>query len=651
MPDEKISVNQIKEWMKGGAIIENPKQKWMEGGAIIENQKQTEIIKALNKFIPKAYRDIFLKIQIQKNINGGISEQDFLEQIQLIRAIELQEHKTIRTLLGINPVNDDEIDQKIFESKTKELFPKVSEYLTFLADNSGLLTYTKYFPEQPPQSPVADYTITDLDLNPLQSAIVHKNANDVKNRLGKNSTVPVDEIKEALLVLVAQTHNDIDIGPIQNTLTTLVSLIKANDKQNVLNAHNSDGQTLLMLAIKQIGSNPTGYGNLAIVNFLIKNGADVNAVDNDGNTALMLAAKNGNITLLLQNKAEAEAEAAVKDKAEAEAAVKDKAEAAVKRVDVDIVKLLLDKGADAKAVAKDGTTALMLAAEKGSLEIVESLLDKAADVKAVAEDGTTALSLAVASKKLNLVTEVLKDDSATTLLNIKGKRGMTPLLIAAMDNSTEIVKRLVEAGADVNIATGSPVSNVSSNDNKVSSNDNDPVISDKYFSDTPLAIAVRNHNVEMVNALLEANPKPNLKIWDQAGNTPLILAMRIQVPKSQEQSQINIAKALIDAGSVNYPDSNGYMPLDWCQALCLKANFDPSNQIDKSLKRHKANSGNNQLTLLSRYSTIPLQLPPSTTTDESVTNRSIGTVRVAAGGKTNKRGAIPPGPTGPTGRH
>ena len=62
----------------------------------------------------------------------------------------------------------------------------------------------------------------------------------------------------------------------------------------------------------------------------------------------------------------------------------------------EIVKALLDKGADVNAKSKDGVTALMWASQDGHTEIVKALLiDKGADVNAKSEKGWTAFDVCI----------------------------------------------------------------------------------------------------------------------------------------------------------------------------------------------------------------------------------------------------------------
>ena len=72
-------------------------------------------------------------------------------------------------------------------------------------------------------------------------------------------------------------------------------------------------------------------GDIDTVRTLLAKGADVNAEDNDGNTALMASAKNGH---------------------------------------TNIVQVLLKQGADVNAKTKSGETALMIAKKMGHEEIV-----------------------------------------------------------------------------------------------------------------------------------------------------------------------------------------------------------------------------------------------------------------------------------------
>ena len=72
---------------------------------------------------------------------------------------------------------------------------------------------------------------------------------------------------------------------------------------------------------------------------------------------------------------------------------------ASERGDAEVVKLLLENGADPNAGDTSGYTALMFASYSGDLEIAKLLVKKGADVNARDKDGWTALMFASIEKK------------------------------------------------------------------------------------------------------------------------------------------------------------------------------------------------------------------------------------------------------------
>ena len=95
---------------------------------------------------------------------------------------------------------------------------------------------------------------------------------------------------------------------------------------------------------------------ITVKNLLAKSeGIDINAVDEDGNTALMLAA-------FFAKK--------------------------------DIVRALLDAGADVNVKNKKGNTALIIAAWHGRINMVKLLLAKGVDINVKDKYGNTALKIA-----------------------------------------------------------------------------------------------------------------------------------------------------------------------------------------------------------------------------------------------------------------
>ena len=148
--------------------------------------------------------------------------------------------------------------------------------------------------------------------------------------------------------------------------------------------------------------------NTAEVQKLLGEGADANAKDKAGWTALIWAAYFGR---------------------------------------TDTVRTLLEKGADVNAKGKDGMTALMNAASADYQDIVHSLLEKGANVNAKDNDGWTPLFWAAFSGHTDIVRALLEKGANVNAIDDSGK---TALMSAAVRGHTDTVRTLLEKGADVN---------------------------------------------------------------------------------------------------------------------------------------------------------------------------------------------------------
>ena len=150
-------------------------------------------------------------------------------------------------------------------------------------------------------------------------------------------------------------------------------------------------------------------GDIDAVKWLIAVGADVNATDNVGNTALISAAAEGYSA---------------------------------------IVEMLLKAGADVDAQTLHGYrgwSALMYAAREGHADIVRLLLDAGADVNATLFSGTTALMDAASGGYPDIVRLLLAQPDID--VNAQDNNGGTALMAAG---EGDVVRLLLAAGADVN---------------------------------------------------------------------------------------------------------------------------------------------------------------------------------------------------------
>jgi ankyrin repeat protein len=262
------------------------------------------------------------------------------------------------------------------------------------------------------------------------------------------------------------------------------------------NETGSQGVTPLM--------NAAAIGSLEAMKLLVERGAEVNAENAFGSTALMWSAH-----------------------------------------DPGKVRFLLDHGADVNKVTKTGRTALMIAAlSHPSAETVSMLLKRGADPSRVDERGNNAFLSAVAG-----------DDPATIRLladfagdvNRPDPVGVTPLMVAAEMRNIDAVKVLLEKGADVNAVSISDSPRLRVRNGKV-----------KTGAFTPLIMAATYGRPELVKLLLDAGADVNAV--DVRGMTPLILAM------TSDRSDPAVVKMLLKYGADSRVKSGvGETALDWAR--------------------------------------------------------------------------------------
>jgi ankyrin repeat protein len=158
-------------------------------------------------------------------------------------------------------------------------------------------------------------------------------------------------------------------------------------------------------------------GNLAGVRQFLEQGADVNAKDELGRTALIWASYNEH---------------------------------------TDTVKLLIEKGADINARDSDGQTALIWAVTNSKTALAKFLIEKGADVNIRNNRGETALRLA-ACKDTDIVRLLIEKGAD---VNAYDKYSFTALGCAADAGNVDVVRALLEKSADVNVSgnsTGDPI--------------------------------------------------------------------------------------------------------------------------------------------------------------------------------------------------
>ncbi len=195
------------------------------------------------------------------------------------------------------------------------------------------------------------------------------------------------------------------------------------------NARDREGATALMHA--------AFYARPEVVKALLAHDPDVNASSEVGATALMRSVANAaTVTLLLDRGANVHAKAKSGTTALILAAGYAGAAASVK--------VLLDKGADPNANDLAGTTPLMRAADLGDVEIMKLLLAKGAEADRKRNNEVTALVWAAESRNPDAVRLLL--DQGAKLNAMQGRPG-APLPRAVRAGETAIVDLLLTRGA------------------------------------------------------------------------------------------------------------------------------------------------------------------------------------------------------------
>lgn len=168
---------------------------------------------------------------------------------------------------------------------------------------------------------------------------------------------------------------------------------------------------------------------------LLKRGMDVNTTDSTGNTLLIIAARNGNLELLdflVRNRANL-----LKKNKYGDSALM----AAAFRGHTTVVERLLDAKA---ATAGDGWTALHYAAYAGYDEIIRLLVKHDTALDALAPNGQTALMLAASNGKLEAVKLLIDADAD---MDLKDPKGATALTLARAGGHEAVVEYLRKVGA------------------------------------------------------------------------------------------------------------------------------------------------------------------------------------------------------------
>lgn len=273
------------------------------------------------------------------------------------------------------------------------------------------------------------------------------------------------------------------------------------------------GETALMLAARA--------GDVSTVKTLVAHGANVNAKTRAGDTALMFAAaeKHPAVMLtLIEGGAEVRARTDFKKSDRAKAAPRDISEAQAKLLNKNQAIAIADipKDGDADPPRPEGGfTPMLHAAMAGNLEGVRLLLKAGVSVDEAAPDGMTPLILAITKHHDELALFLIAQGANTNASDA----GFAPLHVAAATGQTAVVKALLARGADPNGRLMMPL--------RLSAAFipyNPELVSGRLsqVGATPFMLAAKSVDTNMMRLLVDAGANPRLTADD--GTTAAILA-------------------------------------------------------------------------------------------------------------------------------
>ena len=240
----------------------------------------------------------------------------------------------------------------------------------------------------------------------------------------------------------------------RGNVETVRALLTGGAKPNA--QENMGGQTAMMWAISKRQS--------AVVDELVKHGADVELASKTGFTPLMFAAQQG---------------------------------------DVDSGRILLKAGAKANdAQPKTGLTPLLIASAMAQAKTVDLLLDNGADPNARDANGYAPLHRVVRNSDYGI--DVERKDATLAVVKSLLKHGADPNLRIAQDKSKAADEIKKGANAFYGKRTAVTVTEII------------------LQGSTPLVLAAETSNLDVIKALVEAKADPNIPT--ESGTTALIMA-------------------------------------------------------------------------------------------------------------------------------
>ena len=332
-------------------------------------------------------------------------------------------------------------------------------------------------------------------------------------------TVPVCRVSRHVVLFKHHLHIGV---PFREGL--LLSAVNGNtdilryfiEKKGDIDARIKNQRTLLMAA--------SMYGHTNAVNVLLQDGANVALTDKRlGCTALHFAAGSSDnsgeiLRCLIENGADVNGVNKVKHTPLTIAAIRDH---------INALTLLIKHGADVDLQDSDGYKALHFAVYGSDIssEILSCLIGVGADVNARTNNGVTPLMIAAEEGHINAVTSLVKCGANVDLQDKDGQTALHHAMQSPQASICEVLSCLIKNGADVNAHT--------------------------FHNETPLMLASHDDHVNVVTFLIKHGADVDLQ--DKDGDTALHYAASSSLPE--------IVETLLNLGASHMCNHQGLTPL------------------------------------------------------------------------------------------